>query len=78
MPVAEKIVFLGAPIQIRDTMVVEAAVKMAKSVSVGRSLSIDEAIKLPESKVVEKDREGSLLRQLESSHRIIMLYLWLR
>ncbi|KAG0202596.1 RNA helicase [Mortierella sp. NVP41] len=79
MPVAERITFIGAPIQIRDPMVVEAAVKMAKSVSVGRSLSVDEAVKLPSLKVILKahEKEGGLLRQLESSHRIIMLYLWL-
>ncbi|KAG0291237.1 RNA helicase [Linnemannia gamsii] len=76
MPVRERIVFISAPIQVRDPTVVEAAVKMAQSVSNGNPLSIDEAVQLPSLSVLEKNARLDL-RKLESSHRTIMLYLWL-
>lgn len=77
MPVRERIVFISAPIQVRDPTVVEAAVKMARSVSNGNPLLIDEAVQLPSLSVLEKKARLDL-RKLESSHRVIMLYLWLR
>ncbi|KAF9204506.1 RNA helicase [Haplosporangium sp. Z 27] len=75
MPVRERIPFISAPIQIRDATVVEAAVRLAKAVSSGKAISIHEIVKLPEE---GSENEKKLdLKKLESSHRTIMLYLWL-
>ncbi|KAG0273011.1 RNA helicase [Linnemannia exigua] len=76
MPVRERITFIAAPIQVRDPMVVEAALQLARAVSVGKPMSVDEVIKLPSLSVLEKNVKLEL-RVLESTHRVIMLYLWL-
>ncbi|KAG0260493.1 RNA helicase [Mortierella polycephala] len=75
MPVRSRIHFISAPIQVRDAMVVLAAVKMATAVSNSKSLAIDNVIYLP--KEGSRDEKELELRPLESTHRIIMLYLWL-
>lgn len=76
MPIRERIPFISAPIQVRDPIVVEAAIKMARAVSNSKPLTIDEVVSLPaEGSKMETKLE---LRPLESAHRIIMLYLWLR
>ncbi|KAK3844258.1 MAG: P-loop containing nucleoside triphosphate hydrolase protein [Linnemannia gamsii] len=77
MPVRERITFISAPIQVRDPMVVEATLLLARAVSIGKPLSVDEVIKLPSLSVLEKNVKLEL-RVLESTHRVIMLYLWLR
>ncbi|KAG0207615.1 RNA helicase [Mortierella sp. GBA30] len=75
MPVRERILFIAAPIQVRDPIVVEAAVKMARAISNNKELTIDEVVNLPED---GSKRESKLeLKPLESAHRVIMLYLWL-
>ncbi|KAG0341907.1 RNA helicase [Podila humilis] len=76
LSIRERIPFISAPIQVRDTVVVEAAVKMAQAVSQTKKLAIEEVVQLP---VVKKSNEETKLdlRLLESSHRVIMLYLWL-
>ncbi|KAG0022051.1 RNA helicase [Entomortierella chlamydospora] len=75
MPVRERIPFISAPIQVRDDTVVTAAKKLAKAVGDAKKISIDEVVRLPEKDSrQEKDLD---LRKLESSHRVIMLYLWL-
>ncbi|KAF9402486.1 RNA helicase [Mortierella sp. AD011] len=75
MPVRERIPFISAPIQVRDDTVVMAAKKLAKAVGDAKKISIDEVVRLPEKgSRQEKDLD---LRKLESSHRVIMLYLWL-
>ncbi|KAF9106556.1 RNA helicase [Mortierella sp. AM989] len=75
MPVRERIPFISAPIQTRDPTSVNAAVILAKAVSDGRKISIDEIVRLPEKGSKEEDKLD--LQKLESSHRVIMLYLWL-
>jgi hypothetical protein len=50
---------------------------MAKAVSIGKPKSVDDIIKLPPQSVLEKEAKLEL-RTLESTHRVIMLYLWLR
>ncbi|KAI1312235.1 hypothetical protein EDD11_003035 [Mortierella claussenii] len=74
LPVRERLPFISAPIQVRDSMVVDAALKMARGVSIGKRVGIDEVVSLPSesSKMDKLD-----LKTLESSHRIVMLYLWL-
>ncbi|KAF9921990.1 RNA helicase [Linnemannia zychae] len=76
MPIQDRITFVNAPIQTRDPMVVEAAVDMARAVSDGRAMAIDEVIQLPPQSAIKKNSKLDL-RTLESSHRVIMLYLWL-
>ncbi|KAG0329262.1 RNA helicase [Dissophora globulifera] len=75
MAVRERITFISAPIQRRNPVVVEAAFKMARAVGNGKPLTIDEVIKLP--KEFSKKMSRLDLQHLESTHRIIMLYLWL-
>ncbi|KAF9426493.1 RNA helicase [Podila epigama] len=76
LTLSERIPFTSAPIQVRDPKVVEAAVKFARAVSSSRPCQIDEVVKLP---VLDTKRDTELdLRNLETTHRIIMLYLWLR
>ncbi|KAF9193131.1 RNA helicase [Haplosporangium sp. Z 767] len=75
LPVRTRIPFISAPIQVRDPMVVEAAVKMATAVSKAKPITIDDIITLP--KKDSKEEQQLDLKPLESTHRIIMLYLWL-
>ncbi|ORZ12914.1 P-loop containing nucleoside triphosphate hydrolase protein [Lobosporangium transversale] len=77
LPVRIRIPFTSAPIQTRDIFVVAAAQKMARAVSTGRPLTIDEVANLPKEKA-KKDDKLMELKHLETTHRIIMLYLWLR
>lgn len=76
MPVRERIPFISAPIQIRDAALVLEAVKMAKAVAAGLAAPIDNFVKLPEEG--SKKEKKLELQRLESNHRTIMLYLWLR
>ncbi|KAK3829252.1 MAG: P-loop containing nucleoside triphosphate hydrolase protein [Benniella sp.] len=76
MPIRERIPFLSAPIQIRDDVLVKEAVKMAEAVAAGQAVSIDNFVKLPEEG--SKKEKKPDLQRLESNHRTIMLYLWLR
>ncbi|KAF9123408.1 RNA helicase [Mortierella sp. 14UC] len=76
MPVRDRVTFIAAPIQVRDPLVVEATVKLAQAVSTGKPMSVDDAIKLPPLSIIEKEVKLEL-RTLESTHRVIMLYLWL-
>jgi hypothetical protein len=49
---------------------------MARAVSLSKPLAVDTVVKLPTK---DSNQELNLdLRVLESSHRVIMLYLWLR
>ncbi|KAF9359538.1 RNA helicase [Mortierella sp. AD094] len=75
MPVRERIPFISAPIQVRDPTVVEATKKLARAVGDAKKISIDEVVRLPEEG--SRQEKQLDLRLLESSHRIIMLYLWL-
>lgn len=76
MPIRDRIVFVNAPIQTRDEMLLPKAIQMAKSVGSNMPTSIDDLILLPE---LSTARERKLnLKVLESTHRAIMLYLWLR
>ncbi|KFH71454.1 hypothetical protein MVEG_01753 [Podila verticillata NRRL 6337] len=75
LTIRERIPFISAPIQARDPIVVEASLKMAQAVSQSKPLAVDAVVQLP-----TKDSNQELhldLRVLESSHRVIMLYLWL-
>jgi len=76
MPIRERIPFISAPIQIRDGALVIEAVKMAKAVADGQAVSIDNFVKLPEEGSAKAKKLD--LQRLESNHRTIMLYLWLR
>ncbi|KAF9435290.1 RNA helicase [Entomortierella beljakovae] len=71
MPTRERIPFISAPIQTRDPTVVTAAIQLGNAVGKGKAISIDDVVKLPEQETKLE------LQRLESSHRIIMLYLWL-
>ncbi|KAF9328119.1 RNA helicase [Podila minutissima] len=75
LTIRERIPFISAPIQVRDPIVVEASLKMARAVSLSKPLAVDAVVQLP---VEDSNKELNLdLRILESSHRVIMLYLWL-
>ncbi|KAF9303946.1 RNA helicase [Mortierella antarctica] len=75
LTIRERIPFISAPIQVRDPIVVEASLKMARAVSLSKPLAVDAVVQLP---VEDSNQELNLdLRILESSHRVIMLYLWL-
>ncbi|KAI8355858.1 P-loop containing nucleoside triphosphate hydrolase protein [Mortierella sp. GBAus27b] len=76
MPIRERIPFISAPIQTRDANLVEQATKMARAVASGKAAPIDSFILLPEEG--SKKMEKLDLKYLESTHRTIMLYLWLR
>ena len=76
MPVRERIPFISAPIQVRNPLVVDASTKMARAVGDSKPLSIDDVISLPAEDA--KKTQKLDLKLLESTHRIIMLYLWLR
>ncbi|KAF9956086.1 RNA helicase [Modicella reniformis] len=73
MSIQERITFISAPINLRDDHVVTEAKKMAKAVSIGKHAPIDDFVKLPE----DSQQLDKRLQFLESSHRTIMLYLWL-
>ncbi|KAG0032064.1 RNA helicase [Podila clonocystis] len=74
LTIRERIPFISAPIQARDPIVVEASLKMARAVSLSKPLAVDAVVKLPDDSNQELNLD---LRILESSHRVIMLYLWL-
>ncbi|KAI7817086.1 P-loop containing nucleoside triphosphate hydrolase protein [Gamsiella multidivaricata] len=76
MPVRERIPFIAAPIQLRNPAVVDAAVKMAGAVGASKPITVDEVVHVPAEG--SREEENLDLGKLESSHRIIMLYLWLR
>ncbi|KAI8597000.1 P-loop containing nucleoside triphosphate hydrolase protein [Dissophora ornata] len=76
MSVRERIPFISAPIQVRIPLVATASVKMARAVGDSRPLTIDDVIDLPAEGA--KKMQKLDLKHLESTHRIIMLYLWLR
>ncbi|KAJ1674677.1 RNA helicase [Spiromyces aspiralis] len=65
--------FMYAPIQTRDSVVVNNAVKFAKALAARKPCHVADFVELPST--VPKSKEELL--ELESTHRTTILYLWL-
>lgn len=84
IPTQERLMFISAPIQVRNPVVVKAAVKLAEAISTDTPIKIDDLVRLPKLPAPSTDDSNALkpardldLQELESAHRVIMLYLWL-
>lgn len=77
MPTRERLAFISAPIPIRNVLVVDAAKRMARAVGQSSSVTIDELVRLPKQSMTENPNQKLDLEHLESTHRVIMLYMWL-
>lgn len=76
LSVRDRYQFISAPTPVRDQGCLEAITKMATAYSENKELTLDTLVKLPNS--LRAITSQSKLDQLESSHKIIMLYKWLR
>ena len=75
LSVRDRYQFVSAPTPLRDTACLQAVVDMATSFSKNEDINLKKLVKLPaEKESVTKTK----LDQLESCHKIIMIYKWLR
>ncbi|KAF7725196.1 hypothetical protein EC973_000362 [Apophysomyces ossiformis] len=72
IPLRHRHQFVVAPVDTDDEMCVEAIEYLASSFSKRNRCSITDVVQLPETVTDEK-----ALRYLESSHKVIILYMWL-
>ncbi|ORZ07825.1 P-loop containing nucleoside triphosphate hydrolase protein [Absidia repens] len=75
LPLRDRYQFVTAPVNTRNDEVMEMAYHMAKTHSNNGILTLSELINLPPADVVATP---DLLNTLETSHKKIMMYMWLR
>jgi ATP-dependent RNA helicase SUPV3L1/SUV3 len=75
LSVRDRYQFVSAPTPLRDTACLEAVVEMATSFSNNEDIHLNKLVKLP---AVKESVTKTKLDQLESCHKIIMIYKWLR
>jgi ATP-dependent RNA helicase SUPV3L1/SUV3 len=75
LSVRDRYQFVSAPTPLRDTACVQAIIDMATSYSENEDIDLKKLVKLP---AVKESVTKTKLDQLESCHKIIMIYKWLR
>lgn len=75
MPIRDRYKFVTAPVNTRNKDLLKAFVSMAKSFSNNEECPLDSLVVLPERKL---QANNEVLRMLETCHKTIMLYMWLR
>ncbi|CAO3622400.1 unnamed protein product [Mucor fragilis] len=73
LPLKDRYQFVTAPVNIRTDTSMEMIERLAKTFSENKTCTLNDVIELPNVLAPE-----SALENLESSHRNIMLYMWLR
>ncbi|KAI8973805.1 P-loop containing nucleoside triphosphate hydrolase protein [Mycotypha africana] len=77
LPIRDRYQFVTAPVNTRDETALELINLFARKFSQHKDCSLTEVVQLPE-KTESADLKGSeLLKNLELSHKSIMLYMWL-
>ncbi|CAO3659007.1 unnamed protein product [Umbelopsis ramanniana] len=74
LSVRDRYQFVSAPTPLRDTACLQAVVDMATSFSKNEDINLKNLVKLP---AVKESVTKTKLDQLESCHKIIMIYKWL-
>ncbi|KAK4519679.1 uncharacterized protein ATC70_009918 [Mucor velutinosus] len=72
LPLKDRYQFVTAPVNIRTDSSMEMIERLAETFSENKTCTLDDVITLPNAL-----EPGSVLENLESSHRNIMLYMWL-
>ncbi|KAI9288380.1 P-loop containing nucleoside triphosphate hydrolase protein [Umbelopsis sp. AD052] len=75
MSVRDRYQFVSAPTPLRDTACLQAIIEMATLYSENKDIDLKKLVKLPAAK---ESVTKTKLDQLESCHKIIMIYKWLR
>ncbi|KAL1917419.1 uncharacterized protein VTP21DRAFT_3812 [Calcarisporiella thermophila] len=73
IPITDRYQFVMAPAPTRDPLVMSYYLKFATIFSNGRACLLEDHVRLPEKPVATMEK----LKELESLHRTIMLYMWL-
>ncbi|KAJ3028344.1 UNVERIFIED_CONTAM: RNA helicase [Siphonaria sp. JEL0065] len=69
----DRYTLVSSPADPKNPLVANAFVKFAKCISDGEEISLQEIVRLPDEPVANSEK----LRELESFHKVVILYLWL-